>query len=321
MEKPRYIRRKTWQRELRHVEIRESLDPNKRDVLAYLYQRLSILDTKVAVLLTVNSILLAAISVAGSRIDKLPSAKYLFLIATPVWLFSTVICLSISFLKWEHMHNATSSLDHYRGKLIKVTIRRSFLYNIAVALILILVCGVATWAWIEALVHPSHVGGGAETSLTLVLEDKRLVPKASNPAYVLEHIGRVGPFAIGDHQVVSQGQTDGYMTIKDLCQNLTNRSSHNVELKYIILAGKVDKREPDHAVRQKYGSNLNLAQQRASWVKHALVSNPGLSLTSDKVITVISGAEVLREDSNSGDTFASDRVVECYAVFESALSK
>lgn len=333
MRKPRYIPRTTWDRELEHVACREKLasdksdksdkpdKPDKLKIFEYLYQRLSILDTKVAVLLTVNSVLLAAISVAGSRIDKVPSARWVFLIGTPIWLLSTVICLSISFLRWEHMHNVTSSRDHYLGKLIKVTIRRSFLYNIAVALILVLVPSLAIWAMIVVAHDRGHPQDKAGTGLTLILKDKSLALRASNPAYDLEHIGKVGPFVIGEHQAISEKQTDGFITLNDLCQSLTNRSSNNVEIESVILAGKADKREPTSAVRQKYGSNLNLAQQRARSVKQALVSNPSLRLDSNKVITVISGADVLKEDSKNGATFESDRGVECYAVFKNARSK
>lgn len=329
MKKPWYIPRKVWDREVKHVECRETLTsdsskeqgPDRLKIFEYLYQRLSILDAKVAVLLTVNSILLAAISVAGSRIGKIPATQWVFSIAIVVWLIATGICLWISILKWQHMHNVRSSREHYLGKLIKVTVRRTFSYNVAVGLILVLVLSLAFWALIDVWNHPTRAQDKAETDLTLILEDKRLIPKISNPAYTLEHVGKVGPFVPGKHEAVSEEQTDEFITTEELCQKLLNRLSKDLEIKYVILAGKVDKREPGKAVRQKYGSNLTLAQQRASWVKHALVSDPSLGLTTDKVVTVISGADVLNEDPNSGSTFASDRVVECYAVFKRPLSK
>jgi hypothetical protein len=146
--KPWYITQSKWDKEQDHVAIRLQIANNaKTVVLGYLYERLNVLDAKVAALLTFNSILLAAASLVWAKIVELPGAKPLFLyVAALAWLVSTFTCLSISFLKWEHLRNSGSSYDHYRDKIIKVTIRRTCAYNFAVGLIfLVLIVFVSMW--------------------------------------------------------------------------------------------------------------------------------------------------------------------------------
>src|SRR5436309_11701709 len=77
IDKPWYFRKKAWERELEHVLAREELDPEQVEGVNYLYQRLSILDDKVAGLLTLNSILLAAVSFGGPQLGDFPWARQL----------------------------------------------------------------------------------------------------------------------------------------------------------------------------------------------------------------------------------------------------
>jgi hypothetical protein len=322
VDKPRYVRQKTWERELAHAEEREKLDSGTLEGLNYLYQRLSILDDKIAGLLTLNSILLAAVSFGASQISDFPWARELLLWgAMPAWLASTIICLSISFLKWERIHNPHASLRHYKAKLIKVTVRRTLLYNISVALILALIVVGGIWAWAGVYHKPSRDQSAGAVSLTVLLADKQIIPEVSTPGYAFEHLGAIGPFQPGEDQVVAERATNGYVTTQQLVHELTARSSSADELVFLILAGKVDKRELNLKTRKKYGSNLTLAQRRASWVKHALTSDSVLRLTSDKVLAIITGADVVVNPAKNNDLLEPDRVVECYALFRKASAK
>jgi hypothetical protein len=322
VDKPDYIRKKTWERELTHVQEREKLESGTVEGLNYLYQRLSILDDKVAGLLTLNSILLAAVSFGGSQLSDFPWARQLLLWgAMPAWLASTIICLSISFLKWEGIHNHWASLSHYKAKVIKVTVRRTFLYNIAVALILILIVGAGIWAGIGIYLKSSHDRSADTVSLTVSVADQQIIPEVSTPGYAFERFGAIGPFEPGKDQVAVERTTNNYITIQQLVRDLTIRSSNGDELVFLILAGKADKRELNFNTRKRYGSNLTLAQRRASSVKQQLTSEAALHLANDKILTIITGADILDNPAKNNDGFEPDRVVECYALFKKAPAK
>jgi hypothetical protein len=140
VQKPFYITSAKWNKEQDHVRGRMRISGGSQtEVLNYLYDCLNIIDTKVSSLLTFNSILLAVASFAGRPVvAQLPRARVLLLfVAGVAWLASTILCLAISFLKWEHLDIQAGDFDDYRDKIIIVTTRRTHTYNIAVGLILI----------------------------------------------------------------------------------------------------------------------------------------------------------------------------------------
>lgn len=164
MKPPCYIGEAKWKKEREHSELWLALTAQETVLFNYLYGRLSILDDKVAALLTFNSILLAAASLAWTKIVELPGVKLIFLHgAALAWLISTIICLCISFLKWEHLC-PRERIDHdYRDKIIEVTIRRTRAYNFALAFIFVaLMIFVSVWVWLSISkpqpdMHPSLV--------------------------------------------------------------------------------------------------------------------------------------------------------------------
>lgn len=139
-DKPWYITTEKWNYECNHLKGKSS-DTGESCVTAfdYLYNRLSIIDGKVSSLFSANTILLA---VAGFLAFKFPysvscdSASILVLKASAIlWLVSTLLCLFVSFLKWEYLDSTASNKDKYIGKIMSVTVRRTHCYNIAVTLI------------------------------------------------------------------------------------------------------------------------------------------------------------------------------------------
>jgi hypothetical protein len=239
----------------------------------------------------------------------------------PAWLASTILCLSISFLEWERIHEPFASFRHYEAKLIKVTLRRTFAYNIAVALILALIVGAGIWAWVGICHKPSGNRSADNVSLTVLLGDQRIIPKIPAPGYTFERFGAIGPFEPGKDQIVAERTTNEYITIQQLVRDLTVRASHGDELVFLILAGKADKRELNPKSLKIYGSNLTLAQRRASCVKQELTSDHALHFTNDKILTIITGADILDNPAKNTDGFEPDRVVECYALFKKTPAK
>jgi hypothetical protein len=139
MEKPSYITRSKWNSEQGHVAGRMAISGQSKVAVAeYLYGRLNIIDAKVSSLLTFNSILLAvaAIFVGFQTIILSSLDKWLVKGSAICWLGSTLCCLAISFLKWEHLDSSAGNFNSYRNKIIVVTIRRTTIYNIAIFLII-----------------------------------------------------------------------------------------------------------------------------------------------------------------------------------------
>lgn len=140
MEKPSYISRSKWNTEQGHVSGRMVISGQSKEAVSeYLYGRLNIIDAKVSSLLTFNSILLAvaAIFVGFQTISLSSTDRWLVKGSAICWLGSTVCCLAISFLKWEHLDSSAGNFDDYRDKIIVVTIRRTVIYNIAIFLIIV----------------------------------------------------------------------------------------------------------------------------------------------------------------------------------------
>lgn len=149
MKKAWYISQKIWDKEEEHVTERlKYANGEQSEVFSYLYDRLSILDGKVSALLTVNSILLAAAGLAAPLVRVVPAEKPIFVFAALIWLLSTILCLGISFVKWEHLCK-DADVDAYQGQIIRVTLFRTFFYNLAVALILALLIYIAFWGYRE----------------------------------------------------------------------------------------------------------------------------------------------------------------------------
>src|SRR5690606_20591231 len=120
----------------------------------YLYERLNILDSKVASLLTINTILMAAIALAATEDVRrgLPWLDILALgpswigvtVGLP-WLLSTGLCLFISTVRWDHLKGtAETDTDEYARAIITETSARTLAYNRAVLAIgFALACAVA----------------------------------------------------------------------------------------------------------------------------------------------------------------------------------
>jgi hypothetical protein len=130
-----------WAKEDAHFERWATMEDGQARAFDYLYGRLAIIDSKVASLLTFDSLLIAAVTIvvqSDHYLDLLD--RVLLLLVGSALLSSTVMCLLMCGLKWEYLapENVAESgtgggltTGDYRRRIIGVTRRRTARYNLA----------------------------------------------------------------------------------------------------------------------------------------------------------------------------------------------
>jgi hypothetical protein len=136
---PCWIRMTWWQEEIDHFAGRLHLCAEQCSEADYLYRRLDIVDNKVRSLMMFNTILLSVITFA--IVEKVKhELPWLDLLAwgpaylrwpALLWTVSTGCCLVDSFVRWAHLDQNAGNYADYAATIIKVTLRRTAIYQIA----------------------------------------------------------------------------------------------------------------------------------------------------------------------------------------------
>lgn len=124
------------------------------EVLNYIYESLNILDNKVQSLLTFNSILLAILVFWIDRQKGIDFVTILYYIAFIFHLTSSLLCLSISFLKWAST-NDLKKPDETMITLFKVREMRTKKYRLGLLVSIIAILIVSTSKIIDLFLHHS----------------------------------------------------------------------------------------------------------------------------------------------------------------------
>ena len=108
-----------------HFEIVRSLAADEFSALHYLYDRLSIVDAKATGMLTFNGLIFTALSIVGTRSDAPLNLKELLvgnwhawalLLGTLSLLGSSVLCLRILYLQFDHLTRLDGLPTEAKGK-------------------------------------------------------------------------------------------------------------------------------------------------------------------------------------------------------------
>jgi hypothetical protein len=117
--------------------LKDFFDNNSNsNILNYIYEGLNILDTKAQSLLTFNSIILAILTFWIDRQKTINIITIFYYISFIFHLTSSILCLSISFLKWASTKDLQNP-DETMVTLLNIREKRTIKYRIGLFLSII----------------------------------------------------------------------------------------------------------------------------------------------------------------------------------------
>ena len=129
-----------------HIDALKKLDdePDHARLFDFLYQNLSILDSKASTLLSFNSVVLAVVAIimTGTQNTGLNCFYFLSMLCL---LVSCILCLCIVWIHWSTTDDM-ANIDQHASTLLKVRFKRTREYRIAwwLSLLSVLMLAVAT---------------------------------------------------------------------------------------------------------------------------------------------------------------------------------
>ena len=136
----------------------------------------------------------------------------------------------------------------------------------------------------------------------------------------LEYIGRVEGFPIGQHDW--EGRTVPESTGMARLHARLERHAAGGRLNWLILIGRADRVPLGNELREKYGSNVGLAQARATWVSQQLVDTGTSAATRTPILLSAGPLNVPPKRCKNADYDCDakhrekDRSVEVFACLE-----
>jgi len=124
-----------------HIAGLSTLAQPHQFVVNYLYQRLNVIDQKLARIVNFNGIILAGIIGVsrwiGPSIGANPLDLLLLVVALVLVVLTVIWCIQLSSLSWEHLDATASNREEYLKKISTVTEERTKIYNRAATLTLV----------------------------------------------------------------------------------------------------------------------------------------------------------------------------------------
>lgn len=124
-------------------------------------------------------------------------------------------------------------------------------------------------------------------------------------------LGTISPFKSANHIIENPQDNDSIRKIISALNGLNKTG----KIKLLIIIGKADKRPLGPSSKQKYGSNIHLAFERASFIKEWLNKNAFKNQEAPKVKIIASGPDYI-DPAVESKFMAEDRAVTVYAIVE-----